>query len=56
MLFTLPASRDGEGNTPSPDEVAEDMPSVPDHRSRGDEHILYFFGALDQVLSAKPLG
>lgn len=52
----MPASRDGEGTTPSPHEVTEDMSSVPGHRGRGDEHLLYFLGALDQVLSAKPLG
>lgn len=47
MLLSVPASRDGEGITPAPDEVTEDMSSVPGHRGRGDEHLLYFFGALD---------
>lgn len=56
MLRSVLASRDGEGTTPSPDEVTEDMSSVPGHRGRGDEHLLYFLGALDQVLSAKLLG
>lgn len=56
MLLALPASRDGEGTTSAPDEVTEDMPSVPGHRGCGDEHLLYFPGALDQVLSAKLFG
>lgn len=56
FITALPAGRDGEGTTPSTDEVTEDIPTVPGHRGGGDEYLLYFVGALDQVLPAILLG